>query len=80
MTRRSYWKQAALAGLALVASLVVAGGAAAQAVPVNAAALAKYVDPLPVPPIARPAGPGYYELHMTESAVKMHRDLPATKV
>ncbi|MBD0290556.1 MAG: multicopper oxidase domain-containing protein [Thermoleophilia bacterium] len=80
MTRRPYWKQAAATALALVAWLVVVGGAGAQAGPLNPAALTKFVDPLPIPPIARPAGPGYYELHMAERTVKMHRDLPATKV
>jgi len=53
--------------------------------------LAQYVDPLPIPPIAQATGqrevPGnsgfrvpYYRLAMREVSVKVHRDLPATRM
>jgi spore coat protein A, manganese oxidase len=56
---------------------------------VNPATLARFVDPLPVPPIARPAGrrthpayPGrslpYYRMAMHAFSARLHRDLPPT--
>ena len=52
-------------------------------------ALARYVDPLPIPPVAKPAGlradpshPGssidYYRIAMRAFETKVHRDLPRT--
>jgi spore coat protein A, manganese oxidase len=52
---------------------------------------ARFVDPLPIPAVAKPAGnapiPGsrganmpLYKIAMRESAVKLHRDLPPTRV
>jgi spore coat protein A len=63
---------------------------AAPKVPLlNPAALARFVDPLPVPPIARasgtrvhPAYPGrrlpYYRMEMRAFSARLHRDLPPT--
>ncbi|MGH8158051.1 MAG: multicopper oxidase family protein [Rhodanobacter sp.] len=56
---------------------------------VNPATLARFVDPLPVPPIARPVGrrthpayPGrslpYYRMEMRAFSARLHRDLPPT--
>jgi spore coat protein A len=53
--------------------------------------LAKFVDPLPFPPIAQPDGfraapadpqrkAAYYRMAMRASEAKFHRDLPATRV
>ncbi|MGE5325328.1 MAG: multicopper oxidase family protein, partial [Actinomycetota bacterium] len=57
----------------------------------HAASLKKFVDPLPIPPVARPAGvrpsPAdariklpYYHMPLRELAVKVHRDVPSTRV
>ncbi|WP_158753496.1 multicopper oxidase domain-containing protein [Dyella sp. S184] len=63
---------------------------AAPKVPlINPTSLARFVDPLPVPPIARPAGqrahpayPGqtlpYYRMEMRAFSARLHRDLPPT--
>ncbi len=65
-------------------------GLAAPNVPlVNPTTLARFVDALPVPPVARPtkrqshpAHPGkmlpYYRMEMRAFSAKLHRDLPAT--
>lgn len=56
---------------------------------INPAALARFVDPLPVPPVARTAGrradparPGrtlaYYRMEMRAFKAKLHRDIPPT--
>jgi spore coat protein A len=46
--------------------------------------LAKFVDPLPTPPVAKPAGTKdgrpLYRIRMHELMAKVHRDLPATRV
>lgn len=46
------------------------------------AALTKFVDPLPIPPIAKPttAGGNHYLITMQEIQQKLHRDLPPTTV
>ena len=63
---------------------------AAPKVPlINPTSLARFVDPLPVPPIARVAGqrthasyPGrtlpYYRMEMRAFKARLHRDIPAT--
>jgi spore coat protein A len=66
--------------VAAVTALLAVGASDAAAAPLDPNGLAKYVDPLPIPALAVQSAPGYYELHMTESLVKLHRDLPATKV
>ena len=68
--------------------------AAAESPALNPDSLEKFVDPLPIPPVAKPLGyrqvPGksaaskskktvpYYRLSMRQFATKVHRDLPST--
>lgn len=75
-----------LAGTCLLLFLA-AGGAARGALPtVNPAdprSIPKYVDPLPIPPVLQPRGitadgSTYYEVGMTQTRQKLHRDFPAT--
>ncbi len=65
--------------------------ASAAAPILNANSLAKFVDPLPIPQVAKPLGmrpaPGkpsikvpYYRVAMREIRVKLHRDLPETRL
>jgi spore coat protein A len=65
--------------------------AASTAPALNPDTLAKFVDPLPIPPIAKSAGlravPGqasvkvpYYRVAMQQIERKLHRDLPATRL
>ncbi len=42
--------------------------------------LSKFVDPLPIPPVARPFKDTQYRVAMQSVAVKLHRDLPATSL
>lgn len=42
-------------------------------------ALTKYVDPLPIPSVARPDARGHYRLVMREFQAKVHRDLRPTQ-
>ncbi len=43
--------------------------------------LEKFVDPLPLPPVAKPdRATGHYRIPMREALVKLHRDLPATRL
>jgi spore coat protein A len=47
--------------------------------------LQKFVDPLPIPPVAKPTGKpdskrGHFRLDMSEVVRKVHRDLPATRM
>jgi spore coat protein A len=64
---------------------------AQQQLAVNASTLAPFVDPLPLPPVAKPSGrrshpqkPGdtipYYRIALSELKVKVHRDLPPTRM
>lgn len=50
----------------------------------DASSLEKFVDPLPLPAVAKPKGQqdgaDYYEISMTEKKQKLHRDLPETKI
>jgi spore coat protein A len=53
----------------------------AQSPALHPETLEKFVDPLPIPPVAKSAGKrDHYRLEMTEILVKMHRDLPATRI
>jgi spore coat protein A len=67
----------------------VALAARADSRPLDPEKLAKFVDPLPLPPVSRPLGrksvpgqPGldapYFRIAMREFQSKVHRDLPAT--
>ncbi|MGD0135121.1 MAG: multicopper oxidase [Bryobacteraceae bacterium] len=84
MTRRAFVRNAAY--------LTALANRTAAAVPaLNPNSLAKFVDPLPIPEVAKPAGlrpaPGdhtakvpYFRVPMRQVEVKLHRDLPATRL
>jgi spore coat protein A len=83
MTRRTFLSASCLAAYA--------GRRASAAAALNPDTLTKFVDPLPIPPIAKPAGvrpiPGqssskapYYRVAMQQIERKLHRDLPATRL
>jgi len=85
LTRRKLLTSAAIIG----AGLALDGGAAprlfaASAKPrLNAATLAKFVDPLPIPSVLTPdttlyPGTDYYTISMTQFRHSLHRDLPPT--
>ena len=69
-----------VAAAALTMLVVGLGQASAAATPLVPTTLTKYVDPLPIPPVAQPSGPGSYELHMTAGTATMHSQLPPTAV
>lgn len=88
MTRRSFVRQAAVWA-------AVASRKASAAPALHPDSLAKFVDPLPVPEVAKPIGlragpsgqggkvPGnvpYYRVPMRQVECKLHRDLPATRL
>jgi len=61
-----------------------------QAPPLRPEALARFVDPLPIPPVLKPIGTRphphatarqipFYRALMTEAAVQVHRDVPLTR-
>jgi spore coat protein A len=69
ITRRTF-----LAGAAVVAGR-------AQSPAINPSTLEKFVDPLPLLPVAKPSSKkDHYHLEMAELSVKVHRDLPATRM
>lgn len=84
MTRRTFVQQAAcLTALARTAR--------AAAPSLNPDSLAKFVDPLPIPEIAKPMGvrpaPGnhsakvpYFRVPMRQNEIKLHRDLPPARL
>ena len=74
--------RALISGALLAALLVVLGAVpVAQAAPLDATALPKYVDLLPVPQVAAPSAPGYYELHMAQGTAQLlPTGWPATPV
>ncbi|HTW66814.1 MAG TPA: multicopper oxidase [Bryobacteraceae bacterium] len=86
MTRRHFALQTAY----YAAWAAVARRSSAAVPSLNPNTLAKFVDPLPIPEIAKPAGlraaPGssakvpYYRVPMRQIESKMHRDLPATRL
>jgi spore coat protein A len=95
LTRRELIKSAAVAGTGLLVArpfpVLAAGSAPHVPKTINPASLAKFVDSLPIPPIARsiemrpsPVNRGievpYYRIEMRECEVKVHRDLPATRM
>ena len=81
MTRRKFLHTSCLAACA---------ARTASAAALNPDSLAKFVDPLPTPPIAKPSGmrpvPGqrvkapHYRVAMQQIERKLHRDLPATRL
>lgn len=46
--------------------------------PASPAGLAQFVDPLPIPPVIRPASGAVTNISMTTFTQKLHRDLPPT--
>src|SRR5580693_5707625 len=85
MTRRNFVRSAAY-----LTALATRRASAAPAL--NPNSLAKFVDPLPIPEAAKPAGlraaPAnysstkvpYYRVPMRQVDCKLHRDLPATRL
>ena len=72
-----------LGGLAAVAiGVVTAGGLAphASAAPLDPAALTKYIDPLPIPPVAQQSAPGHYDMTMMQGTTQFSSQLSATPV
>jgi spore coat protein A len=57
----------------------VAIAARADSPALHPESLEKFVDPLPIPPVAKPRG-SRYRMEMREIRVKVHRDLPATRM
>ena len=64
--------------------LQAAASAAASRIPaLDPNSLAKFADPLPIPPPSRRSagkGPPAYRIEMREARLKLHRDLPATRL
>ena len=96
ITRRCFLGQAGALATGLLLTETAAGAmvheaAAAGAEVLGEEALAPFVDPLPLPPIAKSTGTRanpeksgeqipYYRVAMREMRVKLHRDLPPTRV
>jgi spore coat protein A len=87
-TRRTFLKNG---GLALAAFGLHGQSAAATSAALDPSTLKPFVDPLPIPPIALPAGvrphperPAekipYYRIAAQEAQVQVHRDLPPTRM
>ena len=90
VTRRDFLKTTGLLGAAAM-MLAMPSIAAGSRTALNPDTLAKFVDALPIPPIARsletrPAPDGtheqvpYYRVSMREFERQVHRDLPATRL
>jgi spore coat protein A len=63
----------------LAGAVAVAGRA--QSPSLHPESIAKFVDPLPIPPVAKKTGgTNHYRMEMAEVLVKVHRDLPATRM
>jgi spore coat protein A len=78
LTRREFLEAAGVGA----AALVVPGGRAWAATPIDGGVLAKYVDPLPVPGVLSPTTPRgrHYRVEISEFSQQLHRDLPNTIV
>ena len=93
-TRRRFIQRSVLASAGAVAARAVGHDMLPMAAPpvipnLDPNSLARFVDPLPMPPVARPSGAAlgpdgkrvaHYRVSMREAAIKLHRDLPPTKV
>jgi spore coat protein A len=88
ITRRKF---VAGSGLVLADSVVRRSVAASNAESLDPSTLPAFVDPLPIPAIARPDGRRanpddpkeqvpYYRIAMRDARVKVHRDLPPTRM
>ena len=92
VTRREFLGQGGRATMALAMGQVVPHGPAPKfRTQLNASSLAPFVDPLPIPEIARPSGfrPSpddpkvqvpYYRIPMQQFEGKLHRDLKPTRL
>ena len=92
LTRREFLHITGLAGAALLAGAADASKSTEPTpVALDPAKLAPFTDPLPIPPIARPARfrpsqtdrsrkAPYYRIEMREFACKLHSDLPPTRM
>jgi spore coat protein A, manganese oxidase len=90
ISRRKFLTRSALAtGALLSGKCLFASAGTKYATEIDPNIFAKFVDPLPIPPRAVPAGfrPGptepknklpYYRIEMAERAIKVHRDMKAT--
>ena len=71
-------------GLAVtVASSFLALGvsqATAAPTPLIPTTLVKYLDPLPIPPVAQQTAPGYYEMSFEQGIAQFHPGIPPTHV
>ncbi len=88
-SRRAFLRNA---GYAIAGSQVkIPLAPAQQQLAINASILAPFVDPLPLPIVAKPSGhrphpqmPGesipYYRVALREQKIKVHRDLPPTRM
>ena len=93
ITRRKFLHHSSLATTALLMSRLPAFAQAPEvkAATLNTSTLAKFVDPLPIPPIAQPseyagssanlpAKAAYYRMTMRAFEMKVHRDLKPTRL
>jgi FtsP/CotA-like multicopper oxidase with cupredoxin domain len=68
-------------GIAVMAAILLLLGAPAGAQALlDPLTLTKYVDPLPIPGVAQPVSPNYYEIGAYQIQQRLHRDLPLTTV
>ena len=74
LTRREFLEVAGVGA----AALLVPRNRAQAATPIDPSALAKYVDPLPLPGVLSPTTPGAsrYRVEISEFSQQLHRDLP----
>ena len=92
LTRRAFLQQSGLlaAGVAMGHSALAKPGSAAHLM-LDVGSLTKFVDPLPIPQIAKPAGTRpspdnpsskvpYYRLAMRQIEARVHRDLKPTRM
>jgi spore coat protein A, manganese oxidase len=88
-TRRAFLRNSTLTVAALGLESALPPNSSAQQI--DPSTLAPFVDPLPIPPLARPAGQRlspedqrtqlpFYRVPLRESHVRVHRDLPPTRM
>jgi spore coat protein A len=93
ITRRKFLHRSSLATTALLMNRLpgLHQAPAVKALTINTSTLAKYVDPLPIPPTAQPSAYGgssanlpakvaYYRMAMLAFEMKVHRDLKPTQM
>src|ERR1043165_2355935 len=75
-------KRVSITTVALLALTLAAFGtnAAAQPTLLDPTSLTKYVDPLPIPAVATPLSPNYYEIGAYQIQQQLHSQLPPTTV